>query len=61
MKYDNSNHMWMMALGCGGAVVLIFILPLIGLSKNWSIGIAVFAMIGCHIWMMKEHSDYTHK
>ena len=51
-----NNHMWMMVLACGGALLLILVLPLLGLSKNWVIGIAISVMIGLHLWMMKGHS-----
>lgn len=49
--------MWMMALACGGALVLVLILPLFGVSKNWSLGISIAVMVGLHLWMMRGHSD----
>jgi len=57
MKHNNTTHMWMMVIACGGALLLILVLPLIGLSKNWSFGIAVAVMIGLHLLMMRGHSD----
>ena len=57
MEHNHSNHMWMMILACGGAFLLILILPFFGLSKNWSVGIAIIAMVGLHFLMMKGHSN----
>lgn len=58
MSHNPTNHMWMMALACGGALLLILMLPLIGLSKNWSVGISIAAMIGLHLLIMRGHSDH---
>ena len=55
MKDNHTSHMWLMALACGGALLLILVLPLLGLSKNWSVGIAIAVMIGLHLWMMRGH------
>ena len=60
MSHNHSNHMWMMALACGGALLLILVLPLIGLSKNWSVGISIAVMVGLHLWMMRGHSEHSH-
>ncbi|MEK6893130.1 MAG: hypothetical protein AABX07_02910 [Nanoarchaeota archaeon] len=51
---NHANHFWMMALACGGAFLLILVLPIIGLSQKWSIGIGLAAMIILHVWMMKK-------
>lgn len=59
MKNNHTSHMWMMIFACGGAFLLILLLPLIGISKNWATGIAIAVMIGLHLWMMKGHSDHT--
>ena len=48
-----------MAIACGGALLLILVLPLIGMSKNWSVGISIAFMIGLHLWMMRGHSDHN--
>ena len=60
MKSENTRHMWMMALACGGALLLILVLPFFGLSKNWSVGISVVVMVGLHLWTMRGHSDHKH-
>ena len=57
MKNENANHMWMMTIACGGAFLLFLVLPLVGLSKNWSVGISIAVMAGLHLWMMKGHSN----
>jgi len=60
MGHNHSNHMWMMALACGGALLLILVLPFFGLSKNWSSWIAIGVMVVLHLWMMRGHSDHNH-
>ncbi|MDO8622945.1 MAG: hypothetical protein Q7R52_01760 [archaeon] len=63
MEHNHTSHMWMMLIACGGALLLILILPIIGLSKNWSVGISIVVMIGSHFWMMRGNScqDNNHK
>ena len=60
MSHNHSNHMWMMAIAYGGALLLFLVLPLIGLSKNWAVGISIAVMVGLHLWMMRGHSDHSH-
>ena len=61
MKDNHISHVLLMALACGGAVLLIVVLPFLGLPKNWSVGIAIAAMMLLHVWMMKEHShNHSH-
>jgi len=59
MGHSHSSHMWMMVLACGGALLLILILPFFGLSKNWSVGIAIIVMLGLHFLMMRSHSGHN--
>ncbi len=59
MKRNHISHMWMMILACGGALLLILVLPLLGLSKNWSVGIAITVMIGLHLLMMRGHLNHS--
>ncbi|MDP3966417.1 MAG: hypothetical protein Q8Q04_02715 [archaeon] len=61
MSHNHSNHMWMMAIACGGALLLLLVLPVIGLSKNWAIGISIAVMGGLHLWMMREHSNSSNR
>ena len=60
MKNKHTSHMWIMVLACGGALLLILVLPLIGLSQNWAAGISIAVMIGLHLWMMRGHSGTSH-
>ena len=55
MLENHSKHMWTMALACGGALLLILVLPFFGISKNYTAGIAIAVMIILHVWMMKGH------
>ena len=55
----NIGHMWTMIIACGGALLLVLVLPLIGLSDNWSLGISISVMVGLHLWMMKGHSNHS--
>ena len=50
------SHGLLMALACGGALLLILVLPLLGLSKNLSTGIAFAVMIGLHLWIIQGHT-----
>ena len=60
MGSNHTNHMWMMVIACGGALLLILLLPLLGISKGWSSGIAISLMIILHLWMMmKGHSNHS--
>ena len=60
MKNKHTSHKWIMVLACGGALLLILVLPLIGLSQNFAAGIAIAVMICLHLWMMRGHSDHSH-
>ena len=56
MSHNHSNHLWLMIIACGGAFLLTLVLPLIGLSKRWSVGISIAVMVGLHLWIMGRHS-----
>ncbi|MEK6830381.1 MAG: hypothetical protein AABY15_09780 [Nanoarchaeota archaeon] len=58
MGHNHSSHMWLMAIACGGALLLILVLPFLGISKNWSFGIAITVMVGLHLLMMRDHSGH---
>ncbi len=49
---NHGGHMLLMVL----AFALLFVLPLMGVSKGLSMGIAIVAMIGSHLLMMPGHS-----
>jgi low affinity Fe/Cu permease len=59
MGHNHTSHMWLMVLACGGAFVLILVLPFLGLSKNWSVGLSIAFMVVLHLWMMRGHSDHA--
>lgn len=59
MVHNHKNHMWMMAISCGGALLLILLLPFFGVSKNLSSWIAIAVMVILHLWMMKGHSSHN--
>ena len=48
------HHIWML-LGCVIPFLLIFLLPLFGVSEGAIIPIFVLAMLGCHLLMMMGH------
>ena len=52
-NHEGHSH-WKMMLGCIGALLVIAILPLFGVSKSISTIIAVIVMIALHIPMFKE-------
>ncbi len=62
MNREHNNHMWLMALACGGGILLSFVLPLFGLSKNWSFGIAIAVMISLHFLLIRgSHENHKNK
>lgn len=48
----------MMIIGCTLPLLLIFILPLFGISGKASILIVIVLMFGCHILMMGGHGSH---
>ena len=61
------KHILMMVVGCGLALLLIFLLPALGLGSGWVLGIAFGAMMLCHLmhFGMHDHdgkgdSDHGH-
>ena len=61
MEHNHISHIWLMVLLFGGALLLILLLPLIGLSQNWVAGIAIVVMIIVHLLMMRGHFSHNHK
>ena len=55
MKY--SLHM---LIGCGLPILLIFVLPLFGISEGVTLTGFIVLMLGCHLLMMRGHmSDHS--
>ncbi|MEX2016451.1 MAG: hypothetical protein WD873_07400 [Candidatus Hydrogenedentales bacterium] len=48
-------HIWML-LGCLVPFLLIFVLPIFGVSEGALVPIFVLAMLGCHLLMMRGHN-----
>ena len=55
------KHFLHMLIGCGLPILLIFVLPLFGVSEGVTLTIFIMLMFGCHLLMMSGHSDhYSH-
>ncbi len=50
-----TKHLLMMVVGCGLALLLIFLLPALGLGSGWVLGIAFGAMMLCHLMHFGMH------
>jgi uncharacterized protein involved in cysteine biosynthesis len=49
------KHILMMVVGCGLALLLIFLLPALGLGSGWVLGVAFSAMMLCHVMHFGMH------
>ncbi len=59
------NHALMMLIGCGLPMLLLFILPGFGVSREATIVIFIVLMMGCHLMHFKhmghdDHGDEDH-
>ena len=54
-----NKHSIMMIIGCTLPLLLIFILPLFGVSKNISIFIFIVLMFVCHFLMMGGYGKHN--
>lgn len=45
------KHGLMMLIGCGGAILLLFLLPALGVSLGVTFVVAIALMVGCHLFM----------
>jgi hypothetical protein len=54
------NHNVRMLIGCLLPLILIFVLPLIGVSQGISLFIFIILMFGCHFMMMGGHAKHEH-
>ncbi len=61
------NHIFWMIIGCTVPLLLIFLLPILGITGNWTFLIFIVGMFACHLLMPmhhgqhKEHSESTKK
>jgi len=51
------KHTLMMVIGCGLALLLIFLLPAMGLGSGWVFVIVFGAMMLCHLLHFGMHDD----
>lgn len=57
----SKNHGLWMILGCTLPLLLIFVLPLFGISGGTSLFIFIILMFACHLLMMGSHGDNSEK
>lgn len=50
------KHTFWMIIGCTVPLLLIFLLPLFGITGNYSFLIFIIAMFACHLIMPMHHS-----
>lgn len=51
------KHLLMMVIGCGLALLLIFLLPALGLGTGWVLAVAFLAMMLCHLMLFGKHTN----
>ncbi len=62
MKRETKSmkHFLHMLIGCGLPMLLIFVLPLFGVSEGITLTVFMVLMLGCHLLMMRGHmSDHS--
>ena len=59
------SHFWRMLLGCMIPMLMIFVLPLFGVSEGVTLTIFLVLMLGCHLLMVPRHAsghvDHDHQ
>jgi hypothetical protein len=50
-----NKHSFWMIIGCTLPLLLIFLLPLFGITGNYTFLIFIALMFGCHLMMMGKH------
>ena len=53
-----NKHTFWMIIGCTVPLLLIFLLPLFGITGNYSILIFIVAMFACHLLMPMHHGKH---
>ncbi len=53
------HSMWWMIVGCTVPLMLIFLLPLFGVTGNYSILIFIVAMFAFHLMMPMQHGGHN--
>ena len=54
------KHTIWMIIGCTVPLLLIFLLPLFGITGNYTFLIFIVLMFGCHLMMMGRHGHHQH-
>ena len=54
------RHLFWMIIGCTVPLLLIFLLPLFGITGDYSFFIFIVAMFACHLLMPMHHGGYGH-
>lgn len=49
------SHVAWMIIGCVGALLLVFVLPLLGVSSGVTLFIVLVVMFACHLLMVLGH------
>ena len=55
---DMRKHMFWMIVGCTVSMLLIFLLPLLGITENYIILIFIVAMFACHLLISMQHGQH---
>ena len=55
-----NKHTFWMIIGCTVPLLLIFLLPLFGITGNYSFLIFIVAMFACHLLMPMHHGGHEH-
>ena len=56
-----NKHLFWMIIGCTVPLLLIFLLPLFGISGNYTFLIFIVAMFACHLMMPMHHEGREHE
>ena len=56
-----NKHTILMLIGCVLPLLLIFLLPLFGITGNISIFVFIVAMFLCHLLMPMHHGGHHHE
>ena len=56
-----SKHIIWMIIGCTVPLLLIFLLPLFGITGNYTFLIFIVAMFACHLLMPMHHETHEHE
>ncbi len=55
----NKHGLWMI-VGCTLPLLLIFLMPLFGISSRFSVPVFIVLMFSCHLFMMGKHGKHNH-